>query len=174
MKNSSFCFYLCFNLSIVSQAGRFLSVPCYPTPWKWRNHSDFSGEPGEGKGWEQAVLYLPFPGGLLMVWGGSLSTQVSFHVNLFAQLQAFCNIVLNTAGGKKFKYLFDLQHLLCCYTEERSIRELSLGGARGCIAQKLNRSCSSEFSFWVSEGWMTQPGLEMKIIANNSAVWKFS
>lgn len=49
-----------------------------------------------------------------------------FRVSLSEWLQAFCNIVLNTDGGKKFKCLFDLQHLLCHLIEELNRKKAEL------------------------------------------------
>lgn len=63
-----------------------------------------------------------------------------FRVSLSEWLQAFCNIVLNTDGGKKFKCLFDLQHLLCHLLEELNRKKLSSRCARGHIAQEVNMS----------------------------------
>jgi len=49
-------------------------------------------------------------------------------------------MVLNTDGGKKFKCLFDLQHLLCHVTEEPNIKKLCSRCARGHSALEVNRS----------------------------------
>lgn len=81
MKNISSCLCLCSNLSVVSQAGRFLSVPRYPGQLLGKGTTTQTAQERKGrcKGWEQVVLDLPFPAGLVMVGGGRLSTEESFH-----------------------------------------------------------------------------------------------
>lgn len=75
-------------LHCFSQAGRFLSEPRYPGQLLGNGKTTQTSQErrGRSKGWEWVVLYLPFPGGLVMVWGGSLLTQVSFSVNLASSI----------------------------------------------------------------------------------------
>ena len=144
---------ICLSTSLIFfKAGRFLSLPCYPGQLlEMEKNIPTSQERNRRyKGWKQAVLYLPFPNAMHKGWWqfqmraytevGVSRVKGPFIASLFEWLQAFCNIVLNTDGGKKFKYLFDLQHVLCHLIEEPNIKKLSSRCARGHTAPEVNRS----------------------------------